>query len=226
MASPGIASRLARFAGRWERDRGTVQGAARSPAGGQRLPGATNVGMAQIPAGVGGQGHGLERQANAADFIAVLVNGRHQAGVGFPRFRRDMRGDAGLRPEVQALEASQGLWKVDSGDSLEGGSERLRRHCRAIVEAGMATGWRWLPMRHPAIQVDQSGTQQRAVIGPVEGLLATVALPRVSILWWKGPDGMLCPAKVVNAHLLRHVQIAATGDIDVHQGTMAAPVLR
>ena len=108
-------------------DRGTVQSTARSPAGGQRLPGATNVGMAQIPAGVGGQGHGLERQANAADFIAVLVNGRHQAGIGFSRFRRDMRGDAGLRPEGQTLEASRGVGKVDPGDSLEGGSKTLRR---------------------------------------------------------------------------------------------------
>src|SRR5262245_46870592 len=90
----------------------------------------------------------------------------------------------------------------------------------------MATGWGWLSMRDPAIQVDQRGAQQRSIIGPVEGLLGTVFSPCIDILWWKGPDGMLCPTKVVNAHLLRHVQIAAAGDIDVHQGTVAAPVLR
>ena len=36
---------------------------------------------------------------------------------------------------------------------------------------------------------------------------------------------MLGPAEVVNAHRVWHLQVAAAGDIDVHQGTVAAPVL-
>jgi hypothetical protein len=77
--------------------------------------------MAPIPASVGRQGHGLEGQANPTDFIAVLVNGRHQTRVGFPRHRWDMGGDASLWSEVKALEASQGFWQGDPRDGTEGG---------------------------------------------------------------------------------------------------------
>ena len=109
--TPGVTSRLACFAGRWEWDRRANQGTARGPTGGQGLARPADVRMAQIPAGVGRQGHGLEGQANPTDFIAVLVNGRHQTRVGFPRHWRHMRGDASLWPEVKALEASQGFWQ-------------------------------------------------------------------------------------------------------------------
>src|SRR5215510_2416156 len=139
--TPGVTSRLARFAGRWERDRRADQGPARRPTRGQGLACPADVRMAQIPASVGRQGHGLEGQAYPTDFIAVLVNGRHQTRVWLHGHRRHMRGNARLWPEVQALKASQGFWQVDSRDGTEGGSELLWRHRRAIVEAGMATGW-------------------------------------------------------------------------------------
>src|SRR6516164_1873956 len=71
--TPEVTSRLARFTGRWERDRRADQGPARRPTGGQGLARPTDVRMAQIPAGVGRQGHGLEGQANPTDFIAVLI---------------------------------------------------------------------------------------------------------------------------------------------------------
>src|SRR5262245_47449853 len=137
----GISSRLAHCAGCWERKRRPHQGAARRPTGGQGLTCPTDVSMAQIPAGVGCQGHRLEGQANPTDFIAVLVNSRHQARIGPASQRRHMGGYAFLGPEVKARKASQGLWKVDARDSPESGGELLRRYCCAISEAGMATGW-------------------------------------------------------------------------------------
>src|SRR5206468_11222053 len=136
--------RLARCAGGRERNRGAAQGAARRPTGGQGLTCPANVSMAQIPAGVSSQGHGLEGQANPTDFIAVLIDGRDQARIGPANQWRHMGGNAVLGPEVKACKASQGLREGDARDSPESGGELLRRHCRAIIEAGMATGWCWL----------------------------------------------------------------------------------
>src|SRR4030095_13092220 len=58
--APGISSRLARCAGRWERNRRPHQGAARRRTGGQGLTCPTDVSMAQIPTGAGRQWHCLE----------------------------------------------------------------------------------------------------------------------------------------------------------------------
>ena len=89
----------------------------------------------------------------------------------------------------------------------------------------MATRWRWLSVRDPVIQIDQGGAQQWPIIGPIEGVLAAVSLPCISILRWEGAYRMLRPTKVVNAHGLWYLQVTAAGDIDVHQGTVATPVL-
>jgi hypothetical protein len=57
----------------------------------------------------------------------------------------------------------------------------------------MATGG-LAPVRDPAIQIDQRGAQ-RGRIGPVEGMLAAVALPGIGILRWEGPTGCWVPPK-------------------------------
>ena len=50
-------------------------------------------------------------------------------------------------------------------------------------------------MCHPAVKVHQGSAQQGPVIGPVEGPLATVALPWVGVLWWKVPRECCEPPK-------------------------------
>jgi hypothetical protein len=61
--------------------------------------------MAQIPARIGCQGHGLIRQAYATDFIAILINGWHQTRVWRANDWWHLCGNTFLRPKVEAAEA-------------------------------------------------------------------------------------------------------------------------
>src|SRR5262245_39657235 len=180
--------------------------------------------MAQIPARVGRQGYGLVGHANAADFVAVLVHRRYQARVGRTHYRWHLRRNALLRSEVEAREAPQGLWKSDPRESPKGIGETLCRHRSAGVETRIAAGWGRLPAGDPAVEVHQGSAQQRPIVGPVEGLLATHALPWISISQGEGTHWMLGPAEVVNAHRVRHLKVAAAGDIDMYEGPVAATV--
>ena len=106
-------------AGGGEGDGAAGQGAA----GGQRLAGAADVGMAHVPAGVGGQGDGNGRQAHAAGFVAVIVQGGDQRWVGGAHGRGYPGGDGAVGAEVQTADGFQmvGKCNVRQGSEQGGG---------------------------------------------------------------------------------------------------------
>ena len=62
----------------------------------QRLLGGSLRGVAEVPAGIGGQGHGQIRQPNTGHFIPIRVDSRDEYRVRLSKAWRQTGGDAML----------------------------------------------------------------------------------------------------------------------------------
>ena len=151
-------------AGGREGNGGAGQGAACSPAGGENLPLATNFGVAQVPTGVGRQGHGGQRQPNTGLLVAVLIDGGYQQGIGFAHNHWHVGGNAGLGPEVQPLETAVGVGSIDSGYLPQRLGYHIRVSRRAVVQAGVLALRSGGTFRDPPVQVDQGCPEKGPVV--------------------------------------------------------------
>src|SRR5262249_28374427 len=123
----------------------------------QKLLVAADVGMAQVPAGVRRERDGQLRQHDAGHLVAVLVHRGDEGAEGTSGPGWNFGPVEGARPGVMARVRH-------AGDSREHGVETLRWHGGAVRDARVPARRRLDAFDDPAIEVDETGAQERGVI--------------------------------------------------------------
>ena len=220
-------NRRARVAGSQPGGAGGGEGdgaAGQGTAGGQGLAGAADVGMAHVPAGVGGQGDGNGRQAHAAGFVAVIVQGGDQRRVGGAYVRGYPGGNGAVGAEVQTADGFQMVGEGGVRQGSEQGGGVCGGDDAAVGVAGIPIVGRRFIMGNPAVEAMQGGAHQRAVVNIVEEVYAARAGVGVDVGQGQRGRGVLGAGEKPGTHIVgqRNIGLAVRGGMG--QGAVSAPV--
>jgi hypothetical protein len=113
---------------------------------------------------VGAERNGDLRQRNAADLVAVGVDGGHERAARWSGPRRQGR-------EVEAARTRVVAGIAGARDAIEHRVQGLEGHGGGVGEARMAARRRLDPLGDPAVQVDETCAQERRVVDRVPQVL-------------------------------------------------------
>ena len=113
------------------------------------------VGVAQVPAGVGGERDAHRRQADPPRLVAVAVHVGHYRGVFLAALGGQLHRSPKMRlvPVIQPHRAQRFGREDDAGDALELLAQGVGLHRRAFGEARMARRRRRLAVPNPLVEI-------------------------------------------------------------------------